>query len=285
MIKKILLIALVALSSCAPKVNKEKTTIAVSILPQKYFVNKIAGNLANVVVLVTPGSSPETYSLRPNQMMELAQASAWFGIGNLDFEHAWKNKILDVTKNLKYFDVTKNANWIAAEVVKHGDHEHLHGIDPHVWTSAIEGTNIATQTYNALLEILPDNKKELKANYDIFIQEINELDKYLKETLAKKENKNLLIYHPSLGYLARDYGLNQIPLEIEGKEPSPKYIKDFIEMAQENNLKNIFIQKEFNKSTAQMFAKELGGNVVIVDPLNENWDKQLREIADKILAN
>lgn len=283
--KQILILITFLFAACTAKEKANKPLVAVTIVPQQYFVEAIADSLVEVMVLVEPGASPELYELRPVQMTALAQASAWLGIGKIDFEQGWKTKIWDNHPQLKFFDTSAKADWIAQEVVQHGDHQHLHGVDPHIWTSAKEGRKIAEQTYLALLELLPKHKLQLEANYSRLLADIQTLDEQLVAIFATSQKKDFLIFHPSLSYLARDYQLNQVPIELEGKEPSPKYVQQFVQQAQALGLNQILIQRESSRNTAEQLAKEIEGELVEINPLGKAWDKELLRIAHIISKN
>ncbi len=276
-------IFLLAVACSAPQ-KSEKPTIAVTIIPQKYFVEKIAGDLVEVNVLVPPGASPELYALIPSQMTGLSTTMAWLGIGQIGFEQGWVDKIRKSNPNLKFFDTSVQADWIAGETVEHGDHVHLHGIDPHIWSAPGEVRKIADESYKALASLLPEHAETFQKNYQQFLSEIDELDAELTTKFEALPTKKFLIFHPALTYLAREYGLEQIALEVDGKEPSPKHLKELAEMAKAANIKAIFVQKEFNMDNARQMANEIGGEVIQVDPLGEDWVGQLRDIATKITA-
>jgi len=269
---------------CNTKPSDGKMTISVTILPQKYVVGKIAGDLVQVDVLVPPGASPELYSLMPSQMKKLSRSAAWLRIGKIGFEESWIDKIRQSTPSLRIFDTSVQADWIAGEE-EHGEHVHLHGIDPHIWSAPGEVKKIATETYNALITLLPEKKEILERNYESFLKEIDLLDQELKSQLDPLENRKFVIFHPALTYFARQYKLEQIALEVDGKEPSPRYMRSLIEKAKSENIRVIFIQKEFDAENARQLAKEINGEVIQIDPLSEQWDQQLREIAKKIAAS
>ncbi len=281
--KRLLLLALLFGMACSSPKENEKDLITVTILPQKYFVEKLAGDLLKVQVLVPPGAGPETYSLVPSQMKELSGSLGWLRIGKIGFEDAWHEKIVQANPHLKVFDTSQQADWIADEIVPHGDHVHAHGVDPHIWTSPAEVQKIVTLTYQALVSLFPDKTEVFKQNYEVFQTEIELLDNELLSQFEGLENREFLIFHPALSYLARDYDLEQISLEVDGKEPSPKYMSELIKHAREVGIRIVLIQKEFDKENALQLAKELQGEVVQIDPLAENWDEGLREIANKIV--
>ncbi|PTN08303.1 metal ABC transporter solute-binding protein, Zn/Mn family [Mangrovibacterium marinum] len=280
--KKLLTFIFMISLACSGPQKSDKPSIAVTILPQKQFVEKLAGNLVDIQVLVPPGASPELYALMPSQMTSLSATLAWIGIGKVGFEEGWVDKIRESNPKLKYFDSSLQADWIAGEEEVHGDHVHLHGIDPHIWSSPAEVRKIARETSNALTEVLPEHQAEFAKNLARFEQEIDQLDTELSQTFAQLPTKKFLIFHPALTYLARDYGLEQVAMEVDGKEPSPRHLKELAEMAKNENIKAIFVQKEFNMENARQMANEIGGQVIQIDPLNENWADELRSIAQKI---
>ena len=280
--KKLLTFLLIATLACNSPHKPEKPAIAVTIMPQKYFVEKIAGDLVRVDVLVPPGASPELYSLMPSQMIGLSHALAWLGIGKIGFEEGWVDKIRKSNPKLKFFDTSVQADWIAGEVEEHGAHTHLHGVDPHIWSSPAEVKKIAGETCKALTAVLPQYQETFARNYAQFTTEIDALDAELKTKFDGLKSKKFLIFHPALSYLARQYGLEQIPMEVEGKEPSPGHLKELAKMAKNENIKAIFVQKEFNMENARQMAREIDGKVIQIDPLGEDWPGRLRDIANKI---
>ena len=162
-------------------------------------------------------------------------------------------------------------------------HIHSGGIDPHIWMAPGEVKKIAEQTAQALTVLVPDKKGVFANNLAQFENEIDALDKDLQHKFESIKNRKFLIFHPSLTYLAREYRLVQVAVEVEGKEPSPRYMKGLVEQAREEGIRVIFIQKEFDMEIARQLADEIQGDVVQIDPLNENWEVQLREIADQIV--
>ncbi|MHA7112261.1 metal ABC transporter solute-binding protein, Zn/Mn family [Sunxiuqinia elliptica] len=281
--KQLFVLVFILAVACTAQKTSEKDLVTVSILPQKYIVEKIAGDLVDVQVLVPPGASPSTYSLVPSQMKDLSRSKVWLRIGKIGFEDAWHEKIEQGNPDLKVFDTSRMAEWIAAEEEVHGDHVHLHGIDPHIWMSPEEVEQIAELTYQALADLYPDKSAAFNANFEAFRSEIDVLDEDLIRQFDGLENRKFIIFHPALTYLARDYGLEQVSLEIDGKEPSAKHMSQLVKTAKDEGIRVVFIQKEFDQENARQLAEELDGEVVQIDPLNENWEEQIREIADKLV--
>lgn len=286
--KNYLYFLFVVLIACQPKQKSDQELVTVSILPQKYFVNQIAGDLLQVNVLVPPGSSPHNYSILPSQMKDMAKSKVWLQIGLLTFEDALKDKLADINKALTIVNCSEGIDPIAgSECEEEGhDHEHAHheAYDPHIWLAPAESKIIALNTFNALKAGFPQHAAVFEANYGQFIAKIDSVSTLIEQKLASLTNRNILIFHPTLGYYARQYGLQQTALELDGKEPSPKHMKGIVDLSREQNIRVIFIQKEFDVENAQQLAREIGGEVMIIDPLDYDWEKQLQDITDKIAA-
>jgi zinc transport system substrate-binding protein len=267
--------------------DNEKKTVIVSILPQKYFVEKIAGDNFNVSVMIPPGASPVTYEPTPKQMKELSKSFAYFRIGHIEFEKSWMKNFIEVNPEMKIIDISKTADLIEPENGHdHGhfhDEHHHHGVDPHIWTSPKEVKKQVQFIYEFLVKEEPKLKEEFEINYNSFISEIDSLDQYISDQLKDFENRKFLIFHPALSYIARDYGLEQISIEIDGKEPTPSNIQQIIDLAKKENIKIVFVQKQFSTHNADVIANEIGGRVVRIDPLDYNWAESIRFITDEIV--
>lgn len=263
------------LSGCAKKSNEAKPVISVSILPQKYFTERITGDKFDINVLLPPGVSPHTFEPAPSILTRLAGSKAYLIMGEVEFEKAWMDKFRSVKKDLRIFNTTEGGEYIRSgeyEDHEHEDHDHGHGVvDPHIWMSVREVKNIAENTCSAIVEIDPENEKYYKENLEVFLKDLDKLDMQIRNILTGLNNRKFIIYHPSLGYFARDYGLEEIPVEIDGKEPSPSQIKSVIDTARENGIKTVFIQKQFDARMAGSIADEIDGKVVPLDPLSEEW--------------
>lgn len=258
--------------------------VSVSILPQKYFVDQIAGGLVQVNVLVPPGSSPHNYEVLPSQMKDLSKSKMWLQIGLLTFEDAWKEKFAEINKDLTIVNCSEGIVPLAGnECEDEGDeHEHSGAYDPHIWLAPAEVKTISKNILNALKTGFPENAAIFEANYARFASKIDSISAQIEIKLLPIKNRDILIFHPALGYYARQFKLEQIPLELEGKEPSPKHMKEIVDQAREQNIHQVFIQKEFDSENALQLAREIGGKVVVIDPLEYNWEKQMFAITAKI---
>ena len=281
MIKKIRIIPAITLLlfSCQQLPDKGDI-ISVSIPPQKYLVEKIAGNKFQINILVPPGASPETYELSPGQMKMLADSRVFFITGHLSFEITWRSKIKSFNKDLVISDLSQGIDLISTEH-SHGDHVH-YGTDPHIWVSPKTIRIMAENIFRTFLSIDPDNEDDYRLGYEALKEEINRADSILEQLFTSSPRKSFLIFHPALGYLARDYNLEQIALEYEGKSPPPAYMQKIIDIAFEKNIRTVLIQKEFNIDNAKSLAREIKGDIAQIDPLAENWYDEIISIGTKL---
>jgi len=273
----------------------EPIPVFVSIPPQKYFVEKIAGSLVQVSVMVPPGANPHIYEPRPNQMTALAKARIYFAIG-VTSETVWLPKFAKLNPQMRIVHTDKGIDKMAMVAHHHDEFkgtEHKErtprahrddahgGLDPHVWVSPPEVRIIARNILEALLETDPANHSTYESSHDAFLREIEKLDRDLQEVFKDKKGFKFMVYHPAWGYLARAYGLEQVPVEVEGKEPKPEQLKTLIEESRKQGIKVIFVQPQFSTKSAETLAKAIGGEVVFADNLREDWEKNLRGQAEK----
>ena len=271
----------ILLSGCfsgAPKAKHK--VIFVSILPLKYFADKIVGSNYKVEVTVPPGAGPETYAPTPKQMMLLSEAQASFSIGYLGFEQVWLESYRSSSPDLQVFTTSKGIDLIKDE--HQDDPGHIKGVDPHIWSSPKTARLIAENIYNGMMQIDPENGDTYLKNLNTLLAEIAKTDSTVTKLLAEGQSKKFIIFHPALGYLARDYGLDQLSIEFEGKVPSPKHLQTIIDAAKSEQIKIVLIQKEFDKRNAEIIARETGSQILQIDPLDYNWPDQIIDVARKI---
>ena len=294
----------------------DKPTVFVSILPQKYFVQQISMDHINVEVMVQPGGSPATYEPKSSQMRQLASSSAYFAIG-VAFERAWLEKIAGINPEMKvvhtdegitkltmaghrhnqehHADQHHPANTVEAKEKElkeehadahhkeNNDHRDQHGgLDPHIWLSPSLVKKQVTIITDVLSKIIPEKTSLFQENLKSFTRQIDTLDTDLRSTLKGKKGMRFMVFHPSWGYFADDYGLEQIAIESEGKEPKPAQLRKLIEHARKNDINVVFVQPQFSTKSATVVAREIGGEVIPVDPLAENWLTNMRVVADKL---
>jgi zinc transport system substrate-binding protein len=264
----VLLLGAMLLAGCGQRAAPEPAgpmNVTVSILPQKYFVERIGGERVDVNVMVPPGASPATYEPKPEQLAALGKAAAYFSIG-VPFESAWLDKIASANSEMRLVDTTRGIERV--------------GQDPHIWLSPTLVKTQAQTIYEALAQLDPAHKVEYKTDLDNFIADIDALDADIRKTLARVESRKFMVFHPSWGYFARDYGLEMIPIEVGGQEPSAAELAALIAEAKEGGIKVVFAQPEFSTRAAETIAKEIGGEVLLISPLAPDWLDNLRQVAE-----
>ena len=266
----------------------KKLAVFVSIAPQKYFVHQIGQERVDVQVMVSPGASPATYEPKPQQMAALSKTPIYFAIG-VPFEKNWLKKITAANPNMRVVPTDHGIQKIPMSAHRHAaekrpEKDHQDESDPHIWLSPRLVMIQARTIRDALQEIDPAYRSVYEANYKAFISTLEDLDDELRNTFADQQGLQFMVFHPSWGYFADTYGLKQIAVEIEGKNPKPAQLKELIEHAKKNQIRIIFVQPQFSSKSAKLVAKEIGGQMVVADPLAQNWSDNLREVARKLKA-
>lgn len=286
-----LLLLLFLIVSCN-SFKDNSPTISVTIEPQRYFAEQIVGDKFKVNTIVPAGTSPESYDPTPSQMIALNQSTLYFKVGYLGFENAWGKNLEENNVHVRLIDTSENINLIegsdhSLEVGDNHSHEgHDHsGVDPHVWSSPKSALIMAENMLNALVVADVENQKHYRDNFSKLKTEIVETDKKITELLANVPLRSFIIYHPALGYFARDYNLTQYSIELEGKSPSPQQLKEMIDFAHAQGIKTIFVQKGFDSKNAESLAKEVGASIHSIDPLSYNWSEELIRIAEILAGN
>lgn len=278
-----LLLAIVGLSACQGKKEEGTRMISVTIEPQRYFVEKIAGDLFQVYCVTPAGQSPETYDPTPQQMVQISQSQAYFRIGEIGFEQAWMKNLQSQNPDMRVFDLSEGMELIKNQEEEHeGEeaHHHHHGsVDPHIWTSISGAKVIAQNTCQALIKLDPENQETYQAGYQRLIGEIDSTAVEMKRLLQPLAGSAFIIYHPTLTYFAREFGLQQLCIELDGKEPSPAQLKRLIETAAQSKAKVAFVQQEFDQKNAELIAKETGCRLVKINPLSYNWHDEMIRLA------
>jgi zinc transport system substrate-binding protein len=248
--------------------------IFVSIPPQKYFVERVGGERVAVSVMVGPGQSPATFEPTPRQMTVLSQARIYFSIGVV-FEDTWMKRILAANSTLSAVPMRRGITLLPLT----GPGGKPTGMDPHIWTSPQRVKIMAATIRDALIEADPVHRGDFESNYRAFSAELDTLDRDILAILASAKGKPFMVFHPAWGYFANDYGLRQIPIEAEGKEPGARTLAQVIDLGKREGVKVIFVQTQFSRRTAESVATAIGARVVGVDPLAENYPQNLLRAA------
>ncbi len=274
------LLALMLLINCSLHAG-ERLKLAVSIIPQKNLVQRIAGESVEVQLLVQPGQSPATYEPTPKQMAALSQAQLYYRIG-VPFEHIWMRRIQSTYPSLSILDARDGIELRAVEGGDEGHHDHAHEegeLDPHIWLSPPLIKIMALRLRDKLIELDPDNSDLYTRNHAELASSLEQIDKDIRQALETMDTKKFMVFHPSWGYFADAYGLQQIPIEGGGKEPGARALARLIEQAKQSRIGVIFVQKQFSQRHARSIASAIGAKVVVIDPLSEGYPENLRDVA------
>ena len=245
--------------------------VAVSILPQKYFVEKIGGERVDVVAMIPAGASPVTFEPKASKLRSLKGCKIYFSIG-VPFEKAWINKFLKISRDM--------------EIVRtyEGIERRIRGrSDPHIWLSPPLVFQQTRNILRALIDKDPLSTSFYIKNYREFIEEIGSLDSQLLEIFKGIGKRNhFVVYHPAWTHFARAYNLEQIPIEREGKEPSLSQLRQVFKLLRWLNIDTIFYQIQFPSRTINILAKELVCKAIPLDPLAYGWKEELLRSAKLI---
>lgn len=262
--------------SCDRKPEKgakyEKIRVVVSILPQVEFLERIGGEKVEICLMIPTGESPTTYEPTPNQLAYISKAEIYARVGpDFVFELAWMDRILSLNPSLRVLDCSEGIDRIPG--------------DPHTWLSPKLTKRIIENLCQGLVKLDPENMDYYVGNRDNYLLELSQLDKNFTQVLAKRKNRKFLVYHPAWTYFARDYNLEQIAIEKEGKDPSLKWIIRLIHQAKQHKIKTIFASPQFNTRNAEVISKEIGGKVVFIDPLEKNYLNGMKKFFHALLIN
>jgi zinc transport system substrate-binding protein len=233
----------------------------------------------SVNVMVGPGADPHTYEPKPGQMAALTNSAIYFRIG-VEFEKAWLDRLSSSNPKIKIVDLSEGIQKLPmptyqdAQGVASGE-----GLDPHIWVSPTIAKSMAERIYKELSALDAANEPVYKTNLDTFQKDIDALDVEIRSSLNSLTNRRFMVFHPAWAYFARDYNLEEIPIEIGGTEPSANELAKLIDTAKADKIRVIFAQPEFSTQIAKYIAKEIGGEVILISDLTENWLENLRQIA------
>ena len=263
-----------------------KINCIVSILPVKFFVDKIGGEYVNAHVLIPPGTNPTTYDPKPKDIIFIKKSEVYFKIG-VPFERIWTKKIKNMNHNLKIIELYKNVKRIPmSNRYKDTEFNTTYAsedfLDPHIWLSPTYVRFILLEIRDFFIQFDRKNKDYYLQNYFDLIKQINKLESDLIVLFSNVKTRYFLVFHPSWGYFARDFGLIQVPIELEGKEPSFREVSSLISFARNKGIKVVFVQPQFSKRIARIIASKINGKIEEIDPLAYNWIDNLKNVGIKI---
>ena len=255
--------------------EKISPSVIVSVAPHKFFVNQIAKEKVDVILMVPAGASSHTYEPTPRQMIEAGKAKIWFRIGE-SFENRAIQALKSHHSDIEIVDMRKGLDLICDRVCCCSKE----GADLHFWLSARQGEIQAKTIAEALIQAFPEHKEFFQSNLEIFIQKLKDLDQKIEQILAPLKNRAIFVSHPAYAYFCRDYQLQQYSIEMEGKDPTPQQTTKLLKLMRDLKASTIFIQMQYNNKAAKLIADTLDAKLVILDPYSEHYIASMLEIAN-----
>lgn len=264
-----------------------KPYVLVSVAPHKFFAEKIAGDTLIVELMVPAGASSHTFEPTPKQMLNASHADIWFQIGE-GFEPRASRALMSHNSGMQLVDLRKGLDLIYDSDCSKGHCHHCAAhadcVDPHFWLSARQAKIQAKTIADALSQRYPQNANLYAQNLKSLTQQLDALDAEITTLLAPLKNRTVMVSHPAYAYFCRDYNLQQLSIEFEGKDPSPQQLTKILTQARKENIKTIFIQMQYNNKGARLIANEIGAKVVTLDPYAEQYFETMRDIARHFAA-
>jgi zinc transport system substrate-binding protein len=267
--RRYLLLTLALLTILHPGVSAagEKITVAVTILPQAYFVERLGGKYVDVRVMIPQGVSPEAYEPTAQQLIAFSRARIYVKIGQEAFpaEKKFLHILSEKSASVKVVGFPKDIKQIQE--------------DPHIWLSPTAVKELAPKICQTLITIDPSNKSYYENNLSQFLKDVEGMVSRIKTILVGKEGRSFLVYHPAWGYFASEFGLKQMAIEKDGKPASALHLRRIVEEAKEKRIDVIFVQRGFDAKGARSVAREIRGRIIEVDPLEKDWLNNLPNFA------
>lgn len=272
-----LLICALLIVGCGTKNVDSKKTIYVTITPMQALIEEITQGDFNVEVIVPKGASPETFEPTPKQVTAFSDAEFIFSTGLIDFEQSLVKRI---SGSAELVNLSEGIELIAGSC-SHGNHQHKHGVDPHIWTSPRALRTMVTHAHDAIIAHYPDSVKYTEAT-ERLLERIAALDNYCAARIEAAGVEAIMIYHPAYTYYARDYDIEQIAIEHDGKEPSLRQTTALIERAKEHGIKAILRQPQYSEDKVRAIASDAGAEIITTDPLSEDIFAEIERVTDII---
>lgn len=262
-------------ASSQEEVNNGKIDVAVSIGPEVEFVKAVGGDKVNVILMVPSGSDPHTYEPLPGQLTRVSNAKMYAEVGTpVEFEINYMGKIKSINPTMLVVNCSEGVNLISNTAENESDE-----VDPHIWTDPKNAEIMVENIYQGLVQIDPADKDYFQKNRDQYLKKLDELDKNATKLIKEKNGSIIIVFHPAFGYYAKEYNLTMIAAMINDEEPSPQRIAMLVDTAQKNNIHVVFTEPQYDQKYMQSVASQIGGRVVFVNDLDENYLQNMENIS------
>lgn len=250
-----------------------KPLVIVTIAPHAFFTQRIGGAFVDVMTLIPPGASPHSFEPTPRQLAKAARATAAFTCG-IEAEEALLPKLASLDTKLQEIDINEGIDLLPS-----ADGEDAGKKDPHVWLSPRLAKEQARNIARGLLRIDAQHAPQYEQNLSGLLSDLDALDRHIGTTLRPCAGGRIYVFHPAFGYFVRDYGLHEVAIAHEGKEPGAERLTRLIDMAKKDRAHSLFVEPQFSKKTAEVMARAVGAKIVVLDPLAENYFTNMKHIA------
>ena len=262
-------------ASSQEEVDNGKIDVAVSIGPEVEFVKAVGGDKVNVILMVPSGSDPHTYEPLPGQLTRVSNAKMYAEVGTpVEFEVNYMGKIKSINPTMLVVNCSEGVNLISNTAENESDE-----VDPHIWTDPKNAEIMVENIYQGLVQIDPADKDYFQKNRDQYLKKLDELDKNATKLIKEKNSSIIIVFHPAFGYYANKYNLTMIAAMINDEEPSPQRIAMLVDTAQKNNIHVVFTEPQYDQKYMQSVASQIGGRVVFVNDLDENYLQNMKNIS------
>ena len=279
----VLLLCLSCGSNPSENTNADKRIlVAVGIVPEATFVQKVGGKHVQVVTMVPPGNNPENYQPTAAVMRQLSDAQLYFTLRLPSENASILPKLSDFNAKIRLVDLQAEVAAKYPLFASSEEGEDDGGVDHHIWLSPKRAIVMVQAIADELSTLDAINKQEYQANAASYIAELKALDQEILTKLSGLKNRSFIVYHPAYAYFADDYALKMVSIQLEGKQASAKDLQRVIDFAKLSGITTVFYQQEFDSSQARTIASEIGGTAVAVAPLSQDYTGALRDIVDAL---
>ena len=280
----LLLVVSMVIGCDQPVETGGKVGVAVTILPQAEFVEKVGGDRVAVTVMIPSGASPHTYEPTPSQMTALSEAKLYAKVGSgVEFELTWMDNLIAQNEAMLVVDCSQGVT-LQGSVSADGSIDEGGAMDPHIWMSPVNAQIMVRNITDGLIQVDPDNQDYYEQNRDAYLEELSQLDQNIRNGLSSVENRVFMVYHPAFGYFASTYDLTMLPIESGGDEPTAADLQYVIEQATERDIRVVFASPQFNTQSAEVIADAIDGRVVLISPLVRDYIDNLQVLMGELVA-
>lgn len=262
--------------------------VGVTLLPQKFFVEQIAGKRVQVITLIPQGADPHTYEPKPKDMEVLKKAKVYFAMGEVEVERVWLDRFRKLFPQMRVINISSDISFRGEHYHRERGVKHEHregGKDPHVWLSPPLVMLQSRAIYRALVEMDPEGKPLYDENFKNWMSRLVNLDIELAATLAPFAGRIFIVYHPAWIYFAEAYNIKQVAVEKEGKAPGPKDLDQLKSIVFKNDVRVMFTTSEMPQVSVKNVSQQLGLMLDVIDPLAYDWETNMRTVAKKLVLS